>query len=655
MIRIYRDAIYGVLNGKYIYQKTDFFNLKKSQMTSYNIQKKLLNFAHIKKNMKRALLLLCLLTFFDLTNAQSSKENKKLVNTIKTDSKYYYGESTDCENIDECNNIALDALMENIEHNFKANIIYISNDDAEEWISKVFGTFKKLISTSSDQIIADDNHILRYIKKDDFAEICNERERNIHFYLKEAYDKEQQMMTGDALKYYYWSALLCLSHPNGNEILCIDPETNIKVPAYKWIVNHINDMLNDINIVPNKYNRNDDVIELVFTNNGDYVSNLSYQYYDGQSMRPMRVNNGKSQIQLKNKDIDKIDIRIDTEFRNEAENFDRTVFSVMTTLNKQIHMTGANKTVSIEKLKVTKEQPHEYQREDLKKKQENTNNLIDEYGVDEKKYIKSMEIIEKALRNRKIEDAKSCFSPEGYDMLQRLARFGNMSVIGLPQYKFLHFNNEVICRSITMQFDFKNNAGFSEDVVFRFDDSTGLVTSIAFRLTDMTEFDILGKKQWDERSRLTLINFLEDYQTAYALKRIDYLDQIFSDDALIIVGRVMQRRKLVDGVYYKDESFIELNQKTKAEYIKSLNRAFNSREYINLKFRDTNFIQAANGENLFGVQIKQEYYSNSYSDVGYLFLIVDLREKLPCIHVRTWQPNKTKIEDLINLNNFRFN
>lgn len=206
-----------------------------------------------------------------------------------------------------------------------------------------------------------------------------------------------------------------------------------------------------------------------------------------------------------------------------------------------------------------------------------------------------------------------------------------------------------------MQFDFKNNAGFSEDVVFRFDDSTGLVTSIAFRLTDMTEFDILGKKQWDERSRLTLINFLEDYQTAYALKRIDYLDQIFSDDALIIVGRVMQRRKLVDGVYYKDESFIELNQKTKAEYIKSLNRAFNSREYINLKFRDTNFIQAANGENLFGVQIKQEYYSNSYSDVGYLFLIVDLREKLPCIHVRTWQPNKTKIEDLINLNNFRFN
>lgn len=117
----------------------------------------------------------------------------------------------------------------------------------------------------------------------------------------------------------------------------------------------------------------------------------------------------------------------------------------------------------------------------------------------------------------------------------------------------------------------------------------------------------------------------------------------------------MQRRKLVDGVYYKDESFIELNQKTKAEYIKSLNRAFNSREYINLKFRDTNFIQAANGENLFGVQIKQEYYSNSYSDVGYLFLIVDLREKLPCIHVRTWQPNKTKIEDLINLNNFRFN
>lgn len=142
--------------------------------------------------MKRALLLLCLLTFFDLTNAQSSKGNKKLVNTIKTDSKYYYGESTDCENIDECNNIALDALMENIEHNFKANIIYISNDDAEEWISKVFGTFKKLISTSSDQIIADDNHILRYIKKMNSLRFAMKEKGTFIFILKKLTTKSNR-------------------------------------------------------------------------------------------------------------------------------------------------------------------------------------------------------------------------------------------------------------------------------------------------------------------------------------------------------------------------------------------------------------------------------------------------------------------------------
>lgn len=583
------------------------------------------------------------------------KKSKKIVNEIKTNSEYFYGESNECADIEECDDMALDALMRNIENDFKSDIIYTSNDNTDEWVSKVFNTFKKIVSTNSDQIIIDDERVIRYIKKNDFKEICNERENSIHYYLTEAYDKEQQMMTGDALKYYYWSALLCLSHPNGNKIQCTNPETNSMVPAYKWIVNHINGMLNSINIVPNKHNKNDDVIELVFTCNGDLVSNLSYHYNNGHSMRPMKVNNGKSQIQLKNNDVDKIDIRIDTEFRNEAENFDRSVFSVMTILNKQIHMTGANKIVSIDKLKATKEEPKKYQREDLKEMEESTNELIDEYSVDEKRYIKSMEIIEKALRNKNIEDARGCFSDEGFGMLEKLSKFGDMSVIGTPEYKFLHFNDEVICRNITMQFNFKNNAGFCEDVVFRFNDSTGLVTSIAFRLTDMAEFDILGKEQWDKNARLTLINFLEDYQTAYALKRLDYLDQIFSDDALIIVGRVVERRKLVDGVYFKDEKLVELNQKSKEEYIKSLGRAFGSREYINLKFRDANFVQSANGDNLFGVQIRQEYYSSTYSDVGYLFLVVDLREELPCIHVRTWQPDKTDINDLIGLSNFRFN
>lgn len=65
-------------------------------------------------------------------------------------------------------------------------------------------------------------------------------------------------------------------------------------------------------------------------------------------------------------------------------------------------------------------------------------------------------------------------------------------------------------------------------------------------MTDIAEKDIIKKSEWPSDSRMTLINFLEDYQTAYALKRLDYLTKIYSDDVLIIVGHVVKRTKIPD-------------------------------------------------------------------------------------------------------------
>jgi hypothetical protein len=57
-----------------------------------------------------------------------------------------------------------------------------------------------------------------------------------------------------------------------------------------------------------------------------------------------------------------------------------------------------------------------------------------------------------------------------------------------------------------------------------------------------------------------------------------------------------------------------------------------------------------NGEDIFGVRLLQEYHSATYGDVGYLFLMVDLREvQRPVIHVRAWQPDKVDINKLVNL------
>ena len=47
------------------------------------------------------------------------------------------------------------------------------------------------------------------------------------------------------------------------------------------------------------------------------------------------------------------------------------------------------------------------------------------------------------------------------------------------------------------------------------------------------------------------------------------------------------------------------------------------------------------GIHIFGVTLKQHWNSSNYSDVGYLFLMINFEDEMnPSIQVRTWQPDK---------------
>ena len=190
-----------------------------------------------------------------------------------------------------------------------------------------------------------------------------------------------------------------------------------------------------------------------------------------------------------------------------------------------------------------------------------------------------------------------------------------------------------------------------------------LITSLSFRLDSESENDIMNKGRWSTECRYTLLNFMEDYQTAYALKRYDYLESIFSNDALIIVGHVLKRTVLPDQMTLNlSDEEVRLMQYDKETYFNNLSRTFASQEYINIRFAETDFTRQMNstdanksgGEDIFGVRLLQEYNSTTYGDTGYLFLMVDLRDhKRPVIHVRAWQPDKIDMKKLIGLKDLR--
>jgi hypothetical protein len=189
-----------------------------------------------------------------------------------------------------------------------------------------------------------------------------------------------------------------------------------------------------------------------------------------------------------------------------------------------------------------------------------------------------------------------------------------------------------------------------EDVVFDISQREGKIRSLSFALPSHVCSDILKYESWSEYSRVAIINFIENYKTAYALKRLEYIESIFSDNALIIVGRIV-KNAAADNRFSTEK--VKLTQYSKGQYIRQLGTVFRSNEYVNLKFTDINVKKAGVGGEIYGIQLKQDYFSTSYGDTGYLFLMVDLNKtNEPIIHIRTWQPEKDPDFGVYDIANF---
>lgn len=286
-------------------------------------------------------------------------------------------------------------------------------------------------------------------------------------------------------------------------------------------------------------------------------------------------------------------------------------------------------------------------------------------GADEAApYLETMRRMEVIIRNRDYSAAAKLCTPEGFDMFNRLIGYGSARLLNAPDVQFLRCGDDITCRSFPMSFSFKSSARkFTEDVVFHLNPE-GKVTEVAFALDDQYADEILNNKNskyYDNDAKQVIVNFLERYKTAFALKRLDYIESIFSSDALIIVGSVLKRAdNYTDMAKMRiKEDEVRYTKLTKNEYMNNLARCFDSNEYINIRFADktiTNANSIRDNDHLYTIQIKQDYFSQTYSDTGYLFLLLDIKDpQRPIINVRAWQPKKDfrfKADGRISLNDF---
>lgn len=151
---------------------------------------------------------------------------------------------------------------------------------------------------------------------------------------------------------------------------------------------------------------------------------------------------------------------------------------------------------------------------------------------------------------------------------------------------------------------------------------------------------ISGKlEEKDADNRRMILNYCEHLRTSYTTKDIDFLRQVFSNQALIIVGHVVRSADNNSATGIEGNEKVTFSLKTKIEYLERLEKVFAANKKIDVKFTDFRIMRHPTMEGIYGVSMKQKYTSDRYSDDGYLFILWDFRNKsMPLIHVRTWQP-----------------
>jgi hypothetical protein len=171
------------------------------------------------------------------------------------------------------------------------------------------------------------------------------------------------------------------------------------------------------------------------------------------------------------------------------------------------------------------------------------------------------------------------------------------------------------------------------------------------RISSMLTEGMEVKELW---RRQILVDFVEQFRTAYNTKDLAFLNTVYSDDALIITGKVIKRlpNKDMEAPISMSKEQIEYTTQTKEQYLQKVEYIFTTVKYINLDFTDIEVQQHPKYPEIYGIVFKQKWnttYKNgkTYNDVGYVFLMIDFKnENAPMINVRTWQPEKFKGKDL---------
>lgn len=521
-----------------------------------------------------------------------------------------------------------------------------SSFDSKTAITSVMNSYAQATLTNTFNLVISNTpqtHVLRYIRKSEVNKIFDERKEKVFDYVRSAMRAEEKAKIDDALHNYYWAFAMVrsLQYPNSVK-MTIDGVQRLLVT---WIPQQIEEIMSNLSTKIASKDGNE--INLFIKYKGEPVTSLDYTYFDGQTWSNLySAKDGMGIVELRpGVEINSLQLKYEYEYADQCQ-IDKELESVMQLFkgtsfkNASVYINNLDK-----KSAVSSEAKKEFEKS---VKTESAANLETLSKVENEKELAGiMTRVINAIKAKDYDSVSDCFSEDGLEMYKKLLNYGQARLLGDPQFSFYTMGKRVVCRSIPMAFSFKNNRRkFVEDVTFTFDENKK-IECVAFGLGSQAKTDIFNKGvgAWSDYAKMVIATFLENYKTAFALKRLDYLESVFDDNATIITGHIIKK---APKVAMEGESFINSNNKlikytrqTKSEYMRKLKMCFQSNQFINIRFADNDVVKMGAGGETYGIQIKQDYYSTNYGDHGYLFLMVDFNDPdNPSIKVRTWQPDR---------------
>lgn len=472
-----------------------------------------------------------------------------------------------------------------------------------------------------------DASVFLYIAKSEIDRIFESRVAKAKEFVGNADEALKNGQIDDALRYYYWSYCLVksLRYPNEAKIFVDGQERSLLA----WLPTRIDDVMGKVKVQSRR--TADNTYEITATYDGRPVRSMDYTYFDGVDNSPVySILDGKGLVELRpGMAMDAVQLKLEYEFRGLSRN-DSEVEAVVGAMKPAVYRRAYHR-VALDGAA----SPAESTSTDVNGSMQSPLALTDMGTLG----TAVMKPVMQALRSGSIEQCRQKFTADGWEEFSKLMGYGKVTLMDDIHLDYFADGDCVVCRGLPVSCRFNRGRVFNEKLSFYIDSNSKQITHVAMGLGREAMNDVvLGHLDWSEKSRTRIVGFLEDYRTAYATKNLEYLDKVFDDNAVIVLGKRLQVAPQLNKEGYMNNHRVQFTQLTKREFLRNLRRQFQSKDYINLHFSQNRIYQLQKGVERYGIEIKQDYYSSNYGDTGYLTMIFDLTNPdQPVIHMRTWQ------------------